>query len=62
MAKPDPALLKLVREAFVVLGDNTETMKRLNAFVEDQQKKTTSRMKRSDFCSLKSIYLKQDSD
>lgn len=62
MARPDPALLKLVKEAFIILGDNTEAMNRLNSFVENQEKKTPSKTRRSDFYSLRSIYSKPGND
>jgi hypothetical protein len=62
MTKRDPALLQLVREAFVILNKNSEVMASLLEFVEEQQKKTEKETSDTDYSSSKSIYLKQDSD
>lgn len=61
MSKHDPAMLRLVKEAFVILHDNTQAMNALRDFIESQQKKTKNRMRKSVYSSLRSIYLIPDS-
>ena len=42
----ETALLKLVREAFVVLGENTEALKEAKAIIEDAKRGIESNKKK----------------